>query len=85
MSYQLNISIFSKSSIYFVAKFMNYIWKKNDKHQSKEHVNHIQDRQNSTCEKYRTARSPQYHVFQALSYFSRGSRREIVNYDMGNR
>ena len=64
---------------------MNYIWKKNDKHQSKEHVNHIQDRQNSTCEKYLTARSPQYHVFQALSYFSRGSRREIVNYDMGNR
>jgi hypothetical protein len=50
-----------------------------------EHVNHIQDRQNSTCEKYLTARSPQYHVFQALSYFSRGSRREIVNYDMGNR
>jgi hypothetical protein len=46
---------------------MNYIWKKNDKHQSKEHVNHIQDRQNSTCEKYLTARSPQYHVFQALS------------------
>lgn len=55
------------------------------KYKLKELINHIQDRQNSTCEKYLTARSPQYRVFQALSYFSRGSRREIVNYDMGNR
>jgi len=55
------------------------------KHKLKEHINHIQDRQNSTCEKYLTASSLQCHVFQALSYFCRGSRREIVNYDMGSR
>jgi hypothetical protein len=55
------------------------------KYKLKEHINHIQDRQSSTCEKYLTASSLQYHVFQALSYFSRDSRREIVNYDMGSR
>ena len=55
------------------------------KYKLKEHINHIQDRQKSTCEKYLTASSLQYHVFQALSYFSRDSRREIVNYDMGSR
>jgi hypothetical protein len=59
--------------------------KKNDQRKSKEHVNHLQDRQNSTCEKYMTASSLQYHVFQTQHSFIPGSRREIVNYDMGSR
>jgi len=58
---------------------------KNDKHKLKEYVNHIEDRHISTCEKYLTARSIRYHVFQTQSSFFPGSRREIVNYDMGSR
>jgi len=55
------------------------------KYKLKEHMNHIQDRQNSTFEKYLTASSLQYHVFQALFSFIPGSRGEIVNYDMESR
>ena len=55
------------------------------KYKLKENVNHKQDRQNSTCEKYLTARPTRYHVFQTQSSFFPGSRREIVNYDMGSR